>query len=547
MRASGAYPRIGELWLIDRKIGGRWSFSGLVRRAPRTVTTPTELAEALEADGLVKLDGFTDEGEASVPPASGVSFSPAGLAVISGAATNVQTALQQVDAALAARVTTATYTAGLATKADATALAAEITRALAAEGLLAPKASPTFIGTVTLPSDQILLGNQTTTTQAPGSNNTRIATTAFVAAAIAALIGTAPGVLDTLGEISDAINDDANLYTTLTAAIAAKISDTAYGPSWDGVTTIGPSKNAVYDKIETLATAIAAAVSDTAYGAGWDGVTTIAPSKNAVYDQMELRAPKASPTFTGTAPVIPDASAATHAMNRQSADARYILATSFDQLAPPGAIVPYAGATAPTGWLLCDGSAVSRATYPALHAILKDAAGANTYPYGSGDGSTTFNLPNFKGRIPVGRDATQTEFDVMGETGGAKSRTLTTAELPAHSHTIGGSTGAGSAHSHGVGTLATATGGAHTHNIGWQGSVAGATNGVFIDYFNNKSHDGANVMDTHNGHTHTITGATATESAHTHSLPATTGTSAAASSYSQMPPYITVNYIIKAS
>lgn len=59
-----------------------------------------------------------------------------------------------------------------------------------------------------------------------------------------------------------------------------QVSDTAYGAGWDGVTTIAPSKNAVYDKIQTL-------VSDTVYGAGWNGDTTTAPSKNAVYDKIE--------------------------------------------------------------------------------------------------------------------------------------------------------------------------------------------------------------------------------------------------------------------
>ncbi|MEO8647754.1 MAG: hypothetical protein ABI539_01170 [Acidobacteriota bacterium] len=71
-----------------------------------------------------------------------------------------------------------------------------------------------------------LTGTPTAPTAAPGTNTTQLSTTAFVAAAVAALIGTAPGVLDTLGEISDAINDDQNLYTTLTSALAAKASIT---------------------------------------------------------------------------------------------------------------------------------------------------------------------------------------------------------------------------------------------------------------------------------------------------------------------------------
>jgi microcystin-dependent protein len=84
----------------------------------------------------------------------------------------------------------------------------------------------------------------------------------------------------------------------------------------------------------------------------------------------------------------------------------------------------------PTGWLACDGSAVSRTTYADLFA----AIGTN---FGVGDGSTTFNLPNRKGRMSVMLDATQTEFNTIGKTGGAKTVTLASSEMPAHVHTFG--------------------------------------------------------------------------------------------------------------
>ncbi len=102
---------------------------------------------------------------------------------------------------------------------------------------------------------------------------------------------------------------------------------------------------------------------------------------------------------------------------------------------PTGMISPYAGATAPTSWLLCDGSAVSRTTYAALFAITSTT-------YGAGNGTTTFNLPDLKGRVAVGKSA-DTEFDVLGETGGAKTHTLTEAEMPAHSHPLNTATGSG--------------------------------------------------------------------------------------------------------
>lgn len=96
---------------------------------------------------------------------------------------------------------------------------------------------------------------------------------------------------------------------------------------------------------------------------------------------------------------------------------------------PAGQIRPFAGTVAPNGWMLCDGTAISRTTYASLFTVLGTK-------YGSGDGSTTFNLPDFKGRIPVGYDASQTEFDNLGEKGGAKTVTLTEAQLPSHTHGI---------------------------------------------------------------------------------------------------------------
>lgn len=94
---------------------------------------------------------------------------------------------------------------------------------------------------------------------------------------------------------------------------------------------------------------------------------------------------------------------------------------------PTGTVSMFAGATAPVGYLICDGAAVSRTTYAALFAIIGTT-------YGVGNGTSTFNLPNLKGRVPVGRDTAQTEFNDMGETGGAKTHTLTESEMPVHTH-----------------------------------------------------------------------------------------------------------------
>jgi microcystin-dependent protein len=87
----------------------------------------------------------------------------------------------------------------------------------------------------------------------------------------------------------------------------------------------------------------------------------------------------------------------------------------------------FAGSTAPEGYLMCDGSAISRTTYSALFAVIGTT-------YGAGDGSTTFNLPGSKGKVPVGYNSSETEFNALGKTGGEKTHTLTIAEMPSHSH-----------------------------------------------------------------------------------------------------------------
>ena len=83
----------------------------------------------------------------------------------------------------------------------------------------------------------------------------------------------------------------------------------------------------------------------------------------------------------------------------------------------------------PTGYLFCDGSAVSRTTYADLFAVIGTT-------WGSGDGSTTFNLPSKEGLVTVGVDSNDTDFDTIGETGGEKTHTLSVDEMPSHNHAI---------------------------------------------------------------------------------------------------------------
>lgn len=95
------------------------------------------------------------------------------------------------------------------------------------------------------------------------------------------------------------------------------------------------------------------------------------------------------------------------------------------QTSSTGDLKPYAGSAAPDGWLECDGSAVSRSAYAALFGIVGVI-------WGPGDGSTSFNVPDLRGRALLGHDGSH----AVGSTGGAASVVLSVAQLPAHSHAV---------------------------------------------------------------------------------------------------------------
>ena len=142
----------------------------------------------------------------------------------------------------------------------------------------------------------------------------------------------------------------------------------------------------------------------------------------------------------------------------------------FDGI-PVGGIIPYGAPidTLEESWLPCLGQAVSRTFYHELFAKYGTT-------YGAGDGSTTFNLPNYGGRVPVGLDENDTDFDTLGETLGEKRHTLTTQEMPKHKHFNGYkfNDGSGSSWSYRVtygvkegntdGTSDGETGGGQAHN-----------------------------------------------------------------------------------
>jgi microcystin-dependent protein len=119
---------------------------------------------------------------------------------------------------------------------------------------------------------------------------------------------------------------------------------------------------------------------------------------------------------------------------------------------PTGSVLDFAGSTAPDGWLLCYGQAVSRTDYASLFATLGTT-------YGSGDGSTTFNLPDYRGRVLVGKDnmggsaagrmtslaLSIGDGNTLGSSGGSQIHPLATNEVGAHSHSA---SSANDTHSH---------------------------------------------------------------------------------------------------
>ncbi|MDR3473322.1 MAG: tail fiber protein [Devosia sp.] len=124
---------------------------------------------------------------------------------------------------------------------------------------------------------------------------------------------------------------------------------------------------------------------------------------------------------------------------------------TYQQPIPAGALMDFAAATAPSGWLLCYGQAISRTTYAALFAVIGTT-------FGAGDGSTTFNVPDFRGRIAAGLDnmggaaasrltagGSGITGTTLGAVGGAETNTLSIAQMPQHSH---GVTDPGHSHSY---------------------------------------------------------------------------------------------------
>ena len=422
---------------------------------------------------------------------SGVTATMVGLGSVDNTADTAKpvSTAQQTALDLKANLASPTFTgtptlptgtiATTQTASDSTTKVATTAFVTTADNLKANIASPTFTGVPAAP------------TAAVATNTTQIATTAFVRAEVAALVGTAGATLDTLGEIATALGNDANLSTTLTTSIG-------------------------------------------------------------------LKAPLASPALTGT-PTAPTAAVGTN--TTQIATTAFVAV----QASPIGMITAFAGSTAPTGWQLCYGQAISRTTYANLFSVLGTT-------YGLGDGSTTFNLPDLRGRTVAGVDnmggtdaGRLSTANTLGTTTGTETVTLTSAQsgVPAHAHantvtnnavTSGNqsadhshtfTTGIESAnHTHGINDARTFWG--ENDTLDW--TLANGGNISFKRYnpFDQTS-DGVSANHTHSGttagmnvsHTHSVTSNV--------SISNVNNTAAdAASAHSNMQPTMTINYIILA-
>jgi microcystin-dependent protein len=186
---------------------------------------------------------------------------------------------------------------------------------------------------------------------------------------------------------------------------------------------------------------------------------------------------------------------------------------------PPGAITMFGGPAVPSGWIRCDGTAVSRTTFAALFAVVGTS-------YGPGDGATTFNVPDFTSRGPRGA--------ARGTTGGADTAVIAAANLPAHAH--------------GVGSIVAANESAHTHTTPDHNhpydvsATAGTTNATLM-------RGNATVANTITGGYNPSTsggGATGAGAAHTHALSGSTDNGPGASTALPVTsPWLGVTFIIK--
>ncbi|MFQ3509933.1 phage tail-collar fiber domain-containing protein [Escherichia coli] len=258
----------------------------------------------------------------------------------------------------------------------------------------APKASPTFTGTPKAP------------TPAAGDNTTQVATTAFVQAALTALINGAPATLDTLKEIAAAINNDPNFSTTINNALALKAPLSS--PALTGTPTAPTAAQSVNNtQIATTAfvkSAIAAMV-----GSAPAALDTLNELAAALGNDPNF----ATTMLNSLAGKQPLDNTLTNLSGKDVAGLLTYLGLGEGSVLPVGVPVPWPSATPPTGWLKCNGAAFSAEEYPEL---------AKAYP--------TNKLPDLRGEFIRGWD------DGRGIDAGRVLLSIQTGMLEKHRHIV---------------------------------------------------------------------------------------------------------------
>ena len=196
-------------------------------------------------------------------------------------------------------------------------------------------------------------------------------------------------------------------------------------------------------------------------------------------------------------------------------------------LVPVGVMLPYAGAIAPSGWLLCEGQELSRTEYSDLFNIIG-------ITYGSSN-ALVFNLPDFRSRMAVGKDVSKP----LGTYSGSDEVTIDANNLPVHSHT--GTTATDGSHTH------TATDSGHTHSYD-DAYFAENTGGQNV-YGTSAGTDGDNDYQYRTPTPSTYTGyaniSVSTNGSHTHTFTTSSFGSATPTPVSIQNPFLAINYIIR--
>lgn len=227
-------------------------------------------------------------------------------------------------------------------------------------------------------------------------------------------------------------------------------------------------------------------------------------------------------------------------------------------MCPVGMLAPFAGASAPDGWLFCAGQAVSRSTYAALFAVVSTT-------YGSGDGSTTFNLPDLRGRTAVGKDnmggsaANRVTAGISGIAGITLGAVGGNENVHQHSHANTLTNNAvtsgndNTEHTHAVSATTGTESADHTHVV----PIGVAQEGVFTGIIGTSGHNGNvhtwSASATSNGrsaaHTHSFSTTSGGRSSfHQHSVTSNvtiSNVNFGSGSSQNMQPSIILNYIIK--